>query len=58
MGLWTICWKSGDAKARWRVWISTCVTINLDHKHENGVVGTSIQEQVDIQHMISSREDS
>ena len=42
---------SGDAKARWRVWISTCVSINLDHKHENRVVGTSIQEQVDIQHI-------
>ena len=49
---------SGDAKARWRVWVSTCVLINLDHKHEDRVVGTSMQEQVDIQHMISSREDS
>ena len=47
---------SGDAKARWRVRISTCVSINLDHKHENRVVGTSMQEQVDIQQLISSRE--
>ena len=49
---------SGDVEARWRAWISTCVLINLDHKHEDRVVGTSMQEQVDIQQLISSREES
>jgi len=35
---------SGNTKAKWRVWVSTYVTVNLNYKHENPVVDISIQE--------------